>query len=57
MSRGTGSAPEFSSVLSSVADFAVKPPSMMPVPLVNTFWMFGAEICFPSSVIWTGLLR
>ena len=57
ISSGTGSAPEFSSVESSFADCVVKFPSMMPLPLVKTTLIDGAEICVPSRVIWTGSFR
>ena len=53
-SSGTGSAPEFRSSDSSLADFAVNPPSMMPRPSVKIALIVGAEISFPSSVICTG---
>ena len=36
---------------SSFADATVKFPEIWPAPEVNTFWITGAEICFPSRVI------
>src|SRR2546428_3751542 len=56
-SSETGSAPELISRESSFADCVVNCPSMIPRPDVKTTWIVGAEICFPSSEIWTGLLR
>ena len=50
----TGSAPELMRLESSFADATVKFPEICPAPEVNTVWMTGAEICFPSRVIWTG---
>jgi len=50
----TGSAPEFRRSESSFAVCVVKFPSMTPDPELNTTWMTGAEISFPSRVIWTG---
>jgi len=56
-SSGTGSEPDFSWIASSFADFVVKLPSMIPVPVLKTVWMTGAETSLPSSVICTGWLR
>ena len=56
-SSGTGSEPDFSWIASSFALFVVKFPSMIPVPLVNTVWITGADTSFPSRVICTGWFR
>ena len=53
----TGSAPELMRLDRSFADATVKLPEICPDPEVKTFWITGAEICLPSSVIWTGWFR